>query len=436
VIPSARLIWLVIGAGFPAALTWGLFPAAKLPALLAIGLIAAGAFFDALRKDKALAGIRVEFPPIARAIEGRDVILPIVIRNANGNARSIRLGFVAPDGVRTGAEERSMALPAQTPAVQLSWECTPQRRGRYRIEECFVEAESPFGLWTVRRRDPVTAEIRAYPSLREEAAFLAPRRGQIGLHALRQVGRGREFERLREYEAGDGLDDIHWKATARRGRPITKVFQVERTQEVYVVIDTSRLSGRTSGGQSMLDRAIKAALVAGASVERHGDLFGVAGFSQQVEAFVRARAGKTHYAACRDAIYELRSNQVSPDFDEIATFLRLRLRRRSLLLFLTALDDPLIAEQFTRATRLLAARHLVIAGIVRPPGAAELFSEENVESSRDVYRQLAGHFSWRKLRELESTLSRQGVRLAQLEPERFISGIVGVYDEVKQRQLI
>jgi uncharacterized protein (DUF58 family) len=436
VIPSARLIWLVIGVGFPAALAWGLFPAAKLPTLLAIGLIALVALADALRKDDALQGLRVEFPAIVRAIEGREVILPILIYNSKAGARNFRLGFVAPEGVRTSAEERSVAVPARTAAVQLSWECTPERRGRHRITECFLEAESPFGLWTVRRRDAAVSEIRAYPSLREEAAFLAPRRGQVGVHALRQVGRGREFERLREYEPGDGQDDVHWKATARRGRPITKVFQVERTQEVYVVIDTSRLSGRIADGQSMLDRAIKAALIAGAAVERHGDLFGVAGFSQQVEAFVRARAGKTHYAACRDAIYELRTSHVSPDFDEIATFLRLRLRRRSLLLFLTALDDPLIAEQFTRATKLLAARHLVIAGIVRPPGSAELFSDQNVQSSRDVYRQLAGHFSWRKLRELESTLARQGIRLAQLSPDRFISGIVGVYDEVKQRQLI
>ena len=53
---------------------------------------------------------------------------------------------------------------------------------------------------------------------------------------IRQVGRGREFEKLREYVPGDGSDEIHWKATARRGHPITKVFQLERTQEVYVIL--------------------------------------------------------------------------------------------------------------------------------------------------------------------------------------------------------
>ena len=122
---------------------------------------------------------------------------------------------------------------------------------------------------------------------------------------MRQIGRGREFEKLREYVPGDGSDEIHWKATARRGRPITKVFQVERTQEIYVVIDASRLSARPAGDETALERSIAAALIVGAAAERRGDLFGLAAFSHQVEAFTRARNGKSHYAACRDAIYQI-----------------------------------------------------------------------------------------------------------------------------------
>ena len=67
-------------------------------------------------------------------------------------------------------------------------------------------------------------------------------RGAFGVHAQRQVGQGREFEKLREYAPGDSYIDIHWKATAKRGRPVTKLYQVERTQEVYVIIDASRLA--------------------------------------------------------------------------------------------------------------------------------------------------------------------------------------------------
>jgi uncharacterized protein (DUF58 family) len=431
------LIWVVAAVGFPAALALGLFPAAaRAPALMAMAIPVLAATIDALLRNRALAGLRVQLPDLVRAVEGREVSLQILIRNSGGKPRAVRLSLALPEGLSSELEEQLVRLPADAPAVKLQWVCTPDRRGRHVVDACYLEGASPLGLWTVRRRDETALELRAYPNLREDAALIAPRRGQVGIHSLRQVGRGREFERLREYQPGDGADDIDWKATARRGRPVTKVFQVERTQEVYVVIDTSRLSGRTSASQTNLDRAIKAALLTGASVENHGDLFGLTAFSDQVETFVRARSGKTHYAACRDAIYQLRPRAVSPDFDELVTFLRLRLRRRSLLLFLTSLDDPLIAENFAKATRLLASRHMVVVGMLRPQGANQIFSDPNVETSRDVYRQLAGHLAWRKLHELERTLRRQGVRLTLFAPDHFAKSLIGLYDEIKQRQLV
>ena len=111
-------------------------------------------------------------------------------------------------------------------------------------------------------------ELRVYPNLFSEKrplAALYSAQMQQGALARRAVGRGREFEKLRDYLPGDGFDEIHWKATAKRGRPVTKVFQVERTQEIYVVLDSSRLSARSvvqsEIRQTALERAITAALV-------------------------------------------------------------------------------------------------------------------------------------------------------------------------------
>ncbi len=78
----------------------------------------------------------------------------------------------------------------------------------------------------------------------------------------------------------------------------------------------------------------------GLAAERQGDLFGLLTFTDKVEKFVRAKNGKAHYNACRDALYTLEPKIVTPDFDELCAFIRLRLRRRALLVFLTALDDP------------------------------------------------------------------------------------------------
>jgi uncharacterized protein (DUF58 family) len=436
-VPSSRLIWIVTLLGFPAAVGAGLFPAARPAAYAVLAGVVLLACIDALLRSRALAGLRVELlPALLRLAQDRDAQLRVRVHNEKLKGRTVRVGLVAPEGIEAALEEQEVRLPEGAEASDFFWTWTPRRRGRYRVTECFLEAMSPLGLWAVRRRLDVAMEVRVYPNLRRDAALLARRQGTEGLHAVRQVGRGREFERLREYVAGDGSDEIHWKATARHGHPITKVYQVERTQEVYVVIDASRLAARPLGDETALDRSIKTALILGAAAQRRGDLFGVAAFSGQVEAFVRARNGKTHYAACRDAINELRPKPISPDFDEIATFLRLNLRRRSLVLFLTSLEDPVLGENFARATKLLARRHVVLAGMLRPAEARPLFTGPEVESSDEVYRSLAGHLAWRKLRELEATLARQGVKLALLEPETFSGRMIELYDEVKQRQLL
>jgi hypothetical protein len=135
-------------------------------------------------------------------------------------------------------------------------------------------------------------------------------------------------------------------------------------------------------------------------------------------------------------VNSLRPRDVSPDFEEVATFLSLRLRKRALLLFLTSLDDPILAERFGRATRLLAQRHLVVAGMLKPASARPLFSDADVESSNDIYRALAWHLGWRQLREVQRGLARQGVQLSLLAPSSFSSGLLAIYEDIKQRQLL
>ena len=109
----------------------------------------------------------------------------------------------------------------------------------------------------------------------------------------RQIGKGREFENLRQYLPGDSFEDIHWKATARRGFPVVKLYRVEHAQEVYAIIDASRLSAREGILDSYVDAALHLALVA----ERQGDRFGLVTFSDRTQQFVRARSGMDHFRA-------------------------------------------------------------------------------------------------------------------------------------------
>jgi uncharacterized protein (DUF58 family) len=449
IVPSNKLLLWVAVVVLPFALLGAVEPAATALSVAAVGGLFLAVLIDALRGGALLRGLSVQAPKVARMSRDREASLEIRIHNPRQKSYPLRIAIGFPKTIETPQEEITAVLPAGSENSSFPWKCIPRRRGVHHLRTVALETPSPWGFWAARRQAPVESELRVYPNLageRKDLAALFLRRGMLGLHAQRQIGKGREFEKLREYVPGDSYEDMHWKATARRAHPITKVFQIERTQEVYVVIDASRLSARPAPGSAAgsslaetntaLERFLTAALTLGLAAEHQGDFFGVVTFTDSVGKFVRARNGKAHYNACRDALYTLESKTVTPDFDELCTFLRLRLRRRALLVFLTALDDPALAESFVRNLDLIRRQHLVLVNMLQPAGVAPLFSDPGVSTVDDLYGALGGHLQWHNLRELQKVLQRRGVNFSLLKNERLSAELVSQYLNVKQRQLI
>lgn len=476
--PANRLLWAVAVVFLPGALGAAIAPdllPAMLCAMMAVAVLAA---VDAACSPRRLDGITADFSeqqtedsangnggtvfrftcgrpgklfvhlhrgatspstPLRRGIE-EDVA---AFRAAR--AMRVRVGLALPPTFSDTPESIPFYWPAGEESLRVDWEATPKRRGRHGLEGIHLETDSPLGFWKVRRSWAARAELRVYPSLLDERkrfSGLFLHRGGFGVHARRQVGKGRDFEKLREYIPGDSYEDIHWKATARRGLPVTKLFQVERTQEVYVIIDASRLSARiapnaedgTSAAQ--LDRFITAAMVLGLVAEHQGDLYGLLTFSDRIHSFIRARGGRAHHLACRDALYTLEPRQVNPDFEELCAFIHLRLRRRALLVFLTNLDDPVLAESFLEQCRLLSRRHLVLVNSITPPQVRPLFSESGLETPDAMVQALAGHLQWHGLKEIQRGLQRQGVALSLLDTATLSHEVVSQYMRVKERQAL
>jgi uncharacterized protein (DUF58 family) len=472
IVPRNRLLFWFAVIVLPFALLAAVEPAVATLAMLVIAVFLLVVVADATTAPRSLAGLGLELPPVVRFSKDRGGKLEVRVRNPRQTPRLLRLALALPRQIESPQEDATVALPAGSEWSRISWRCVPRRRGNYRLSSASLEVSSPLGFWDARRLVPASCEIRVYPNLftgRRDLAALFLRRGAFGLHAQRQLGKGREFEKLREYVPGDSYDEIHWKATAKRGHPITKVFQIERTQEVYVVIDSSRLSARAtthdlastakrstkSGltpelaeasaaageptaalGNTALERFITAGLLLGLAAEQQGDLFGLLTFTDKVERFVRAKNGKPHYSACRDALYLLEPRIVTPDFDEVCSFIRLRLRRRALLVFLTALDDPALAESFVRNMDLIRRQHLVLVNMLQPTGVEPLFSDPAVGSVDDLYQRLGGHLQWQNLRELQKVLQRRGVQFNLLSHENLATEIVSQYLSVKRRQAL
>jgi len=450
IVPKSRLIFWSGVIFLPFTVLMALVPNFI---MLSIGLIVCFVVLvlvDAMAAYEQLDGIRVQLPGVIRLSKGKGGKFELRIKNTKNKTGTYRIGLPLPMDIEVDERDYTIEIPEETPALFFKWPCKALRQGKFLLQQSYIEGYSPMGFWSVRRTQKVQSEIRVYPNLfieQKKLTALFMNRG-LGIHTQRQVGKGRDFEQLREYLPGDSFDDIHWKATAKHSMAITKVFQIERTQEVYVIIDASRLSARTiddgnndpQGGRvlrtTILERFITAALVMGLAAEKQGDLFGVSVFDDRIRGFLQARNGKNHYNACRDLLYTIEPNNISPDFSELITFIETRIRRRALLVFLTNLDDPVISEGFTKDIDLIGRRHLLMVNMLRPKNADPIFSGVPVLKTDDLYQRLGGHFLYSKLRETETFLQRHGIMFSLLENENLCTELISKYLTIKKRQIL
>jgi uncharacterized protein (DUF58 family) len=454
IVPRRRLIILTATALLPISVLAASSVDWTLPAAVVAFLWVAAVLVDASSAGGRFDGLEIQVAAITRMTVDREAAIEMVLQQSGASALSLRVGLALPAGLTSDHKDQRIVWGPGQERLRLRWHCRALQRGSFMLRACHAESPTRWGLWDVRRQFDLAGEVRAYPNLvsgQQHIQGLFARR-ELGWRILRKVGKGREFEQLREYLPGDNFEDIDWKATARRRHPITRVYQVEQSQEIYVILDASRLSTRSAYylrdrrrrmreteeqyPGSIFERYIAAALVMAVAADRAADRFGLLIFDSSPVLFLKAGRGRSHYNACREALYNRMPRSVSPDFDELFTFIGTRVRKRALLVFLTHLDDPLLAENFLSAMTSAARRHVLMVNMCRPPGAYPLFSSPDVYQHKGIYEHLVGHMIWSSLSDTRRKLRQHGVGFALLDQGQLCSQLIGQYMEVKQRQIL
>ncbi|HXB72469.1 MAG TPA: DUF58 domain-containing protein [Candidatus Acidoferrales bacterium] len=424
-VPANRLLLAAAVIAVPAATIAGFVPPAAPVCLAILVATAAAALIDAALAQRRIQSIEARAPQVLRLTKNVPATVLITLLNSSRTILSGTLWCRPP--------AQPMPFEALPGTGVLAYPVTVPTRGDHPFTPLFLESPSPLGLWRARATLPLDCTLRVYPNLRDRAtAALFLRTADLGVRLHRQVGKGREFDNLRHYMPGDSFEDVSWKATARRGFPTVKLYRVENAQEIYAVVDASRLSGREPILEAYVDAALHLALVA----QSQHDRFGLVTFSDRTNRFVRARNGMDHFRLCRETIYNLQPQRVSPDFREVFTSLQLNLRRRSLLVFFTSLDDALLAETFQHDVSMLARRHLVLVNVMHPPGLQPLFTGEPPADLDSLYAGLAGQLVSNRMRELQIALQNHGVRMSIVDPARIKAQVTSQYLDVKRRQAL
>jgi uncharacterized protein (DUF58 family) len=367
---------------------------------------------------------------------GQPEELRLDIRSGAGAPLRVRLRQVWPSLLAERSAVQELRLgPGDSASV--SFTVHGRRRGRETIEPPSLAATF-WGL--VERCAPAgsAARLSVFPDLRGVKKLHAVL-NQFALRGLgnrmsARLGKGREFDRLREWVQGDEFRDISWKASARHGKLIAREFRIDRSQDVLIALDLGHRMAARVGSLTRLDHAVNAAATLAYVCNRIEDRTAVLSFSADAVAGPGPGRGAAHlarataFAASRHA--ELRHT----DYPGLALAVRRVARRRALVVLFTVLpgDD---AHELIRAVRMMSPPHLVlVVSLVDPDlaAAARFRPSDKPELCRTLVAQDAIVGRERTVHELR----KMGVLVVETLPGDAGVHSINAYIDVKRRQLL
>src|SRR5437762_7034368 len=151
---------------------------------------------------------------------------------------------------------------------------------------------------------------------------------------------------------------ISWTATARRGKLVTRQYQMERDQTILIALDAGRLMTARIENETKFDSAIHAALALMSAAQRAGDHAGLAVFGRRVKAFVPPAKGREQLDAVLEALHAVEPELIEPSYTRAFEFIAANCKRRSFVVLLTDLVDEEGSRELLTSLRLLRPRHL------------------------------------------------------------------------------
>lgn len=310
----------------------------------------------------------------------------------------------------------------------------PLRRGDYRFERVNVRWGGPLGLMLRQGSLEAATAVKVYPNLldvrRYDLLLRRNRLQEIGLRHTRQFGQGAEYERLREYQADDDFRRIHWKATARRNRPITIQYQTERSQTIIAMIDIGRLLQSPIADMAKLDYVINAVLLLAYVAGGMGDKVGLLTFAQDVHQYLAPRQGRGQFYRMLELLYAVEAQPIEPDYGRSLTYLALKQRKRALILIFTDLSGGYSAHSLAAHVGLLAQRHLPFVITISDPDLTDA-ARQQPHDSLGVYQQVVAARLLDERRALLDRLQHLGVLTLDAPANQLSIAVINRYLQLK-----
>ena len=315
----------------------------------------------------------------------------------------------------------------------------PTQRGEYAFGHVLVFVATCLGLAQRRLRCAKPAVVKVYPSyiMLRRYSLLNDNNNftEMGIKRVRRAGNNTEYEQIKDYVKGDDYRSINWKASARRSRLMVNVYQDERSQQVFSLIDKGRLMQQSFQEMTLLDHAVNASLVMSYVAVKKADKAGVITFADKMGSFVPASRRQTQMHHILECLYNEQTTFGDTDFSILTPILNRLVARRSFMVLYTNFVDMAGLQRQLPYLRSLNMRHRLLVVFFDDTQLAD-FIQQPVKGGMDCYRHvIAEKLSFEK-RLIVNTLQQNGIYSLLTSPQKLTIDVVNKYLEMKSRHLL
>jgi uncharacterized protein (DUF58 family) len=312
----------------------------------------------------------------------------------------------------------------------------PKVRGKVELNDAYVRYQGPMRIAERWAQVELTQSIVTYPNLdeakRNSIYLIRSRQIEMAKRQSRFRGAGRAFDSLREYRQGDEFRDICWTASARRGKLVTRLYEIERSQTIWILVDSGRLMRARVASLSKLDYAVNAALALTQVAMFSGDRVGLLAYGRAIRQRVPAAHGSAHLRQIIEHLAAVQEDEWEADHLQAAGRLLTDQKRRSLVVWLTDLAETAMTPEVIEAASRLTPRHLVLFVVIGQPDLNALAARrpENVDQ---MYETAAAQEVVHRRELLLARLRERGALAVESSAGAVSPVLVNSYLEIKQR---
>jgi uncharacterized protein (DUF58 family) len=210
-----------------------------------------------------------------RVLEGEEVTATVELSAASSVDRFELLLPLSPE--LSAESARALHLRAgEQRTLELKVRC--ERWGAFAVGPLLFRARDGLGLRSWEGEAGAAQWLRVYPAEETLRSLVPPLETQVfvGNQVSRVRGEGIEFADLREWQPGDRVRRVNWRATALRGTLWVNEQYPERNTDVVLFLDT--FAEVRAEGRSTNDRAVRAAATLARNYLQRKDRVGLVGF--------------------------------------------------------------------------------------------------------------------------------------------------------------